>query len=278
MFARDDSTTSCNLQYNQRCDDSANLVVIKHLGNPVTYSWYWHLHTGSIPSTFKKVGTPIRHGEVIGKQGKTGTISTTSGNGVHLHFFVSKGYKSPTTGKRLPSASELITVSFINDNKTYSYSSLAIQQYKSANTPNRNAAIKSAANDYMLTLKDGRNTNATLVEMLAQTITNGSQKWKITSYSPSLFTISSSLLTSQSRSLCLDVTNGNTSLPLQVWECSNSRQTWQLIPVADGIYQILNPTYGRCLAISNLQNRSAVIVKGCQSGDNLQRWKLIELP
>jgi hypothetical protein len=285
MFAKDSSSTSCNLAQGQRCDDAANMVVIKHPGSPTTYSWYLHIAPSSIPAQFRKVGSPVRHGEAIAKQGKTGTISTTNGNGVHLHFFVSSGYSAPAAGRTTPSASSIIPVSFTNANSTntvfttYSYSQLRVQSYTSSNSPVRFMEIKSTLNNYCLDLTGGRNSNGTKVQLWYDCVKNANQKWGAYVVGPSVYLLRSPLTNAAGERLCLDVTNGTVGLPIQVWGCSttNRNQQWQLIPLTEGVYQIKNPSFG-CLAPKSNSNQSQVIVKSCNSSDAAQKWRITDLP
>ncbi len=285
IFAKDDSNKSCNLKKGQKCDDDANLVVIEHPGNPKTYSWYWHLAKGSIPSEFKSVGTPVRHGEVIGKQGNTGTIDTTSepknGGGTHLHFFISEGYKKPENGRRLPEASKIISDFQFTKEKNSPFANKLKLNAKlgSNNTPNK--ILQVSAGKYCMDIKDWQSENFGQIQVWRECTLKDNQIWSADVRKPANFWLKSSLQNSAGEYLCIDVTNGDPGKQLQVYGCVsatiNTNQVWQFVPLSDGKYQIKSPTFGMCMMAQDLEGDSSpVLLTKCDPKNALQKWTITE--
>ena len=262
---------------------AANLMVIEHPGNPTTYSWYWHLAKDSIPSEFRKVGTPVKHGEVIGQQGNTGTICTSgnpkTGFGTHLHFFVSEGYESRSGS--LPKALKLVSdIQFTKEKDKLTIKSLKVHSVlASANTPNKKVQINLGS--YCLDLKDMKAENFAQIQIWRECTSSNNQTWYIESRKPANLWLKSPLVNQIKENLCIDVTDGNPNKQLQVYGCVNSNintnQVWQFVPLSDGKYHIKSPTFNLCMTAQDLEGDSSpVLLTKCNPKNILQKWIITE--
>ena len=283
-FVRDDSRKWCNYDKGQQCYDDTNLVVIKHPGNgnnPTTYSWYLHLAANSVPDELKK-GMTIRQGEVIGKQGNSGTISPSGdpgqGYGTHLHFMVTSGYKAPVSTQKLPRAASLISdFVFVDGQAANQLTKGTIK--KSTNTPNSWAQFSN--NGYCLDLTDGTSKVGDKIQVYkCGSIGSTNQKWQINVLAPGTYSLKAPITNEWGHSSCLDVTDGNPDNPVQVWDCvsGNDNQTWQIVPVSNGIYQLRSKTHKVCASVESYTNRARVLLKTCNAKDTSQIWGLKEIP